>query len=162
MTKFDWPKHLKAALEATPFMALATRGPEGMWNHAVYFAYDPQLNFYFISQPGSRHMQNLKKYKEVALAIFNTGQSPTEHVVGLQVRGHARIVPDVEVHEAHQIYYARSPDVPGIPNYLNAYLGESAPWKIVKVTPDEIGYFDTRHFGDARQTVPDGTHLERA
>lgn len=157
--KFDWPKHLRKALDVTQFMALATRGPEGLWNHAVYFAYDSGLNIYFISQPGTRHMQNIKRHDEVALAIFSTGQSPHKDVVGLQIRGRAIILPDNQVHAAHEIYYARSPEVPGIPQYLDAYLGEAAPWKIGKVEPIETGYFDSRHFGDQRQTVPNGIKL---
>jgi uncharacterized protein YhbP (UPF0306 family) len=160
MKEFDWPKHVKAALESTKFAALATSGPDGLWNHAVYFAYDPQLHFYFISRPQTRHMHNIQRHSEVALAIFSTGQSPTSDVVGIQVRGQAQFVPDSEVHAAHQTYYSRSPEIPGIPIYLDAYLGDNALWRIVKVIPDEIGYFDTQNFGDERQTVPKGLTLE--
>jgi hypothetical protein len=66
------------------------------------------------------------------------------------------------VEAAHKIYYARSPEIPGISVSLENYLGTHAPWKFVKVTPHEIGYFDTKHFGGARQTVPQGTKLHSA
>jgi uncharacterized protein YhbP (UPF0306 family) len=89
MTDFDWPAKLKAALETTHFMALGTNGADGLWNNAVHFAYDSDLNIYFISQPDSRHMQNIGSQAEVALAIFSTGQPAVGDVVGMQIRGQA-------------------------------------------------------------------------
>ncbi len=158
MSNFDWPKYLKECLESTQFMALATNGQAGVWNHAVFFAYDNQLNFYFISQPHSRHMQNISRQSEVALAIFSTSQSPVGNVAGLQVQGTAIILPDDEVAAAHAIYYQRSPRIPGIPDQVESYLGNKADWKFVKVTPNEVGYFDTRFFDD-RQIVASGITL---
>lgn len=158
MNEFDWSKHLKLALDSTQFMALASRGERGLWNHAVFFAYDSDINVYFISKPGSRHMQNISSNEEVALAIFSTEQSPTEDVVGLQIRGQATILSDADIPTVHGIYYTRSPVVPGIPEEVEAYLGPKSTWKFVKVTPTEIGYFDTRNFDD-RQLVPRGVKL---
>jgi uncharacterized protein len=137
MSGFDWSSHLKLALDSTQFMALASRGEQGMWNHAVFFAYDSDVNVYFISQPESRHMQNISSNREVALAIFSTGQSPTGDVVGLQIRGQATILQDNDVPSAHKIYYQRSPAIPVIPEKLDAYMGASAAWKFVRVSPLE-------------------------
>jgi uncharacterized protein YhbP (UPF0306 family) len=156
---FDWSAGLKAALEATPFMALATDGPQGIWNNAVHFAYDQHVNIYFISQLHSRHMQNIAAHAEVALAIFDSSQDAVGHVVGLQIRGQAELLPDQAVAPAHHLYYARSPEIPGISPRLSDYLGPQAPWKFVKVTAEEICLFDTRHFGGHRQTAPQGVTL---
>jgi uncharacterized protein YhbP (UPF0306 family) len=138
---------------------VGTSGPDGLWNNAVHFAYDSDLNIYFISQPSSRHMQNIRSDNEVALAIFSTSQPAVGDVVGLQIRGHATWVPDDQVEAAHKIYYARSPAIPGIPDAVSAYQGADATWKFVKVAPIEIGYFDTKNFGGRRQTVPAGVKL---
>ena len=159
LRNFNWPVAIKSALEATPFMALATHGPHGMWNNAVHFAYDNDVNIYFISQPGSRHMQNIRESEEVALAIFSTGQPAVGDVVGLQIHGQATLVPGDQLESAHKIYYARSPEIPGIGVSLDNYQGPDAPWKFVKVTPDEIGLFDTKHFGAERQIAPKGVKL---
>jgi uncharacterized protein YhbP (UPF0306 family) len=153
----DWPKRLKDCLESTQFMALATSGPEKIWNHAVFFAYDTELNFYFISEPHSRHMNNIKANPEVAVAIFSTQQSPTDDVLGLQIRGQAQILSDDLIPAAHAIYYQRSPEISGIPADIKSYLGDAA-WKFVKITPDEIGLFDTEASPE-RQTAPKGVTL---
>ncbi len=159
MKSFNWPVHVKTALDATQFMALATAGAKGPWSNPVYFVYDNALNFYFISQPESRHMQNLKTNPEVAIAIFSTGQSPIGDVIGLQASGQATLLPDEQVAAAHRIYYDRSPEIPGIPSELAAYLGSAAHWKFVKITPTEVGYFDSANFGNERQVVPHGVVL---
>jgi uncharacterized protein YhbP (UPF0306 family) len=155
----DWTVALKAALDATSYMALATVGPAGPWNNAVYFSYDSYLNLYFISEPQSRHMQNITSSADVALAIFSTQQPSEGDVLGLQVRGRAEILAGRDVVAAHHIYYARSPAIPGISSALTDYLSTDAPWKFVKVMPTEIGLFDTEHFGGQRQTVPKGVTL---
>jgi uncharacterized protein YhbP (UPF0306 family) len=158
MNKLNWPKYLKECCESTQFMALATHGPQGLWNHAVFFAYDKQLNFYFLSEPGSRHMQNLAAHSEVALAIFSTDQFPGGDVLGMQVNGTAEILADDQIEAAFQIYDDRSPKLSDASPDLAVYRGSAAAWKFVKVIPNEIGYFDTRHFTD-RQIVPKGVTL---
>ncbi|HUD11863.1 MAG TPA: pyridoxamine 5'-phosphate oxidase family protein [Candidatus Saccharimonadia bacterium] len=159
MADFDWTTHLKDCLESTKFMAVSTRGTKGLWNHAVNFAYDSALNFYFMSQPGSRHMQNISANGEIALAIFSTNQNPENDAVGMQIRGEATVLADDQVPQAHVTYFRRTSAIAGIPSELSDFLGPAAPWKFVKVEPEEIGYFNSRQFGEHRQTVPVGITL---
>jgi uncharacterized protein YhbP (UPF0306 family) len=159
MAEFEWSKYLKECLESTSFMALATQGTGGLWNHAVYFAYDSKLNVYFMSQPGSRHMQNLTLDGGVAVAIFATDQDATKNAVGIQIRGEATILAGEQVAQAHAIYYQRAPVINGIPSQLSEFLAPAALWRLVKVEPQEIGYFNSQVFGEHRQTVPAGTTL---
>lgn len=159
MNASDWSAHLKACLESTQFMALATSGPDGLWNHAVYFAWDHDINLYFISKPKSRHMGYIAGNSNVAVAIFSTDQSPTGDVMGLQVRGLAEILPDAHVPSAHEVYFGRAPVIEGIPHELPEFLGPQATWKLVQVRPQEVGYFNSALFGAERQTVPRGTRV---
>jgi hypothetical protein len=104
-------------------------------------------------------MQNIAENEEIAVAIYSTQQNPQDQAIGLQIRGVATILADDQVPDAHIIYYRRAPVINGIPSEMNEFLGAAAPWKFVKVQPVEIGYFNTRAFGEHRQTVPPGVTL---
>ena len=137
-------------------MALASTGPGKIWNHAVFFAYDSDINLYFLSQPSSRHMINIVENPEVAVAIFDTNQ--TSPVKGLQIRGQARVLADSDVASAHSEYYTRSTKFTPISSDAESYMGPAASWKFVKITPEEVGLFD-RRFSEERQTAPKGIKL---
>lgn len=158
MNDIDWASLIEAVLKSTPFMALATRGPEGIWSNPVHFAYDSDLNLYFISQPGSRHMRNIKGDSDVAVSVYTTNQPALGHVVGLQLQGMATIASDDEVEEIHQTYYGR-PEFNTVSVPASNYQGANAPWRFVRIVPNEIGYFDSGRFSNERQVVPEGTKL---
>lgn len=152
---FDWKKHLTECMESTYFCSIATLGVEGVWVCPVYFAYDDKFNFYFISQPPSRHTRNIKEDSRVAAAIYSTAQDPGGDVKGVQLEGNARILPDQEVETAHTIYYKRKDAERGLPKRSpTEHMGETAEWKFIKVTPAHIYYFDTRFFDENRIEVP--------
>lgn len=68
---FDWKKHLLDCLQSTDYCSVATVDKEsGVWVNPVYFAWDDEFNFYFISLMKSRHMQNITKDSRVSLAIY--------------------------------------------------------------------------------------------
>jgi len=159
MPPVEWPKLLRECLSSTDFLALATTGLDGLWNNAVYFAWDERLSLYFMSMPASRHMQNIAANGEASVAIFSTAQSPQARAVGMQLRGTARILPDSAVPAAHRVYFDRAPIINGIPHKLEEFLGASAAWKLVQITPQEIGYFNSEIFGENREVVPSGVTL---
>jgi uncharacterized protein YhbP (UPF0306 family) len=159
VAEFDWPKYLRECLDSTQFMALATHGTGGLWNHAVYFAYDKGINLYFMSQPGTRHMQNIAQDGGVAVAVYASNQDPILNAIGLQIRGEATILAGEQVSVAHAEYYKRAPVINGIPSDLGAFTVPAPAWQFVKVEPQEIGYFNAEIFGEHRQTVPPGIIL---
>ena len=158
MEKIDWNKQVKEALERTHFMALSTVGKDGVWTCPVFFSYDNKLNLYFKSIPTSKHMQNIMQNPELSLAIFSTTRLPEGDVVGLQIKGVAKILKTrEEVDAAAKINYARSRPEIDYKTKVDEHLGENAVWNFVKITPIEAWYFDTRFFDeekDGRQKVP--------
>lgn len=148
---FDWKKHIYEALSATNYCCLATVDDRGVWSNPVYFAWDDHYHIYFISQMSSRHMQNLMKHNRVALSIYKTEQKGD--VVGIQLEGNALIVghdaDPAEIQRAHDTYYGRAGFGPDVQEYRN-----NPSWLYVKVSPEQVYYFDTRFFGEVRQEVP--------
>ena len=65
------------------------------WSASVYFLYDDSLNLYFVSNPKTKHCQNIAKNPKVSVVIVNTEQDPNGNKVGLQARGTAKKVTSV-------------------------------------------------------------------
>lgn len=85
----DWPAHLETCLSSTFYCALATAGPTGAWVNPVYFSYSNDYSLLFISLMSSRHMDNIARDPEAAVAIYSTDQPPGQHVVAIQMKGRA-------------------------------------------------------------------------
>lgn len=148
---FDWKKYLNEALSATNFFCIATVDQKGVWSNPVYFAWDSKYSFYFISQMESRHMQNIADNRRVSVSIYKTEQK--DDVVGVQLEGDATIlskdIDEKEIKHAYDTYYGRAGHGPDMQSYLN-----DPTWLYVKIIPEYLYYFDTRFFGEVRQTVP--------
>jgi len=73
-------------------MTLATVGPDGEPQAAaVFYAVDDELNLYFLSDPKTRHSQNLQRESRAAATIQADGQAWQE-IRGLQIEGTVRPV----------------------------------------------------------------------
>lgn len=147
---FDWKKYIEEALSATNFCSIATVDKKGVWSNPVFFAWDNNYNLYFISQMSSRHMQNIRSNSRIAVSIYKTEQEGD--VLGIQLEGEAKILSEKdreEVKLAYKTYYGRAGYGPDMKEYLN-----NPTWLYVKIIPENIYYFDTRFFGEERQTVP--------
>ena len=148
---FDWKKYLLKCIQSTDYCCIATVDEEGVWSNPVYFAWDERFNLYFISQMHSRHMQNLQKNPRIAVSIYKTEQKGD--VVGIQLEGTVKVISESdgkkEIQHAYNVYYGRAGHGPDVQQYIN-----NPTWLYVKITPKQIYYFDTRFFGEERQTVP--------
>jgi uncharacterized protein YhbP (UPF0306 family) len=131
-------------------MILATYG-EHPWIASVYFSFDNELNFYFISNPATIHGRHIEKNKEVAAAIVDSNQKPSDVKKGLQIYGRVE-----KVSEANKVRYAlrhwkdflniKRPDISLENMKKGLYKG-----RIYKLIPKEIKLFDQEKF-----KVPDG------
>jgi len=137
-------------------MALATYGGEGLWSNPVYFSWDDNFNLYFISELDCVHMRNIKSSPDVVCSIFPTNQE--DDVFGTYYKGRAKIVlkDDPDWTLADKTYYDRIyPDDPNweLRNAPSCYRQKDS-WHLVKITPMDISYFDTRYFDETRVSVP--------
>ena len=148
---FDWKKYLIECMSSTNFCCISTVDPKGVWSNPVYFAWDTDFNFFFISQMHSRHMQNIQNNSRISMAIYKTEQK--DDVVGIQLEGTAKIITDndnlEEIKHAYEIYYRRAGHGPDVQGYTN-----DPSWLYVRVTPEQMYYFDTRFFKEEKQVVP--------
>ena len=68
---------VKAIINANRYMTLATANEEGLpWASPVWFASTDYREFFWVSSPGARHSRNLAVRPELAIAIFDSRQTP--------------------------------------------------------------------------------------
>ncbi len=148
MTDINWEKLIEECLKSTDYCSVASVDSKGVWSNPVYFAWDKKFCLYFISQPHVRHMQNIKKNSRVAVSIYKTEQKGD--VLGIQLEGNAYILEnDGEKALANKIYYGRKGSLE-----QNEPFIDDPDWLFVKIVPENIYYFNSKIFGEARQKVP--------
>lgn len=156
--KIDWNACLKEALDRTEFMVVATVDNDGSWICPVQFSYDEQGGLYFKSIPESRHMKNISKDHRVSVAIFSTTRLSDGEVIGIQIKGEAKIlVSHEEATVAARYFYTRADKKYNYTTRVAEHLGENAVWNFVKITPTEIWYFNSQIYSEekqGRQLVP--------
>ena len=62
------------------------------WSAPVYYLFDEDFNLYFVSNPKTKHCQNISKNPKVSVVIADPNQDPKGNKVGFQARGVAKKV----------------------------------------------------------------------
>ena len=101
-------------------MSLATSVGNKPWVCEVHYAYDDELNLYFVSSFDRRHSEEIRKNQQVA------GNIVTQHFLNQKVRGvyfegTAKQLEDLEeIQHAYEIYTKRYPASPPLAQLAEA------------------------------------------
>jgi uncharacterized protein len=99
-------------LDASPLCAIATVGPGSRAHvNTAYFAWGPDLEIVWMSEPNARHSQNLRANKTVAIAVFDSAQTWGERDRGIQLFGSAGEAGGRALERVQAIYAGRFPRV---------------------------------------------------
>ena len=90
-------------------MTLATRGPEGLWAAAVFYASE-DFRLFFLSAASTRHARNLATHPGVA-ATIQEDCADWIAIKGVQLEGRARSLEGRERDAARQRYGVKFPIV---------------------------------------------------
>src|SRR3989344_1953605 len=66
------------------------------WAASVYYLFDDDFNLYFVSNPKTKHCQNIAKNPKVSVTIADSTQNPKGKKIGFQARGIAKAVSSVK------------------------------------------------------------------
>ena len=78
---------LSELLDQNKTCAMASMGEGGVHINTAFFAYAPDLTFYFVSQRANRHSVNVAKNPSVAVAIWTAPDEWGVPVKGVQLFG---------------------------------------------------------------------------
>ena len=129
-------KYILEYLENNRLMTLATSEKDVPWAATVFFAYDPNLNIYFISRPETRKTQHIISNPNVSVVV-NQYQPKKGTVKGLQIEGEAYILDKEKDKEKLELYKERY-------DWADEYLHNHELYKII---PKKIYYLDDELFG---------------
>lgn len=137
-------------------ITLATSGHGRSWAATVFYASDPGLNLYFVSDPKTRHGRDLARDPHV-VGTVNPDSATWRDVVGLQIEGEARVVTGTDRADALEAYLVKFDDVRRLfdapkddnERMIAARLRTTTFWRL---TPAWIRLIDsTRGFGWKRE-----------
>ena len=140
----DLRKLITDYLQEARLMQVATAKDNKPWVCTVLFAYDENLNLYWISKPDTRHSQEIMTNEKVAGTIVSPS-ALGENVRGLQFEGIAKQATDEDMQKAMDVYAGRV----GMKderkqNILSGKEGHVA----YMIKPTQFVLFDTLNFPD--------------
>lgn len=125
---------------------LATSYRNQPWAASVFFAYDQDLNLYFMGDIQTRKAKDILQNPKVAVAI-NEDWGGKGVIRGLQIEGKARIVAKKEAKEAYFLFARRHPWVKSFIHSEKDLHSTSQTNRLFKIMPQKIIYQDDELFG---------------
>lgn len=102
--------NIRNFLGARTTLSLATVSDNGPWAATMFFAEDPDLNLYFVSDPKTRHCIEAAANPEIA-ATVNEDCKAWQSIQGLQIRGRVSVVAEEDRAEVQDLFLNKFPDV---------------------------------------------------
>lgn len=130
----------KRIIKENLYFTLGTVGADNKpWVSPLFYCFDEELNFYWVSPKDSFHSKNIKENGRVSLVIFNS-QAPIWTGVGLYMTGTAEELEDkIEIEKCLNLEFTRlGESVPSYDKYLgdNTYRAYRAKISNIWITAD--------------------------
>jgi len=144
-------------VEAHHTVSLATQGPDGLWAASVFYA-SIDFQLYFLSEPKTRHAQNLVANESIA-ATINEDYSDWREIKGIQMEATCQEVRGVrETARALGAYVKKYPFVADFlsPGQLLKGMkigSRSLDVRLCRVTPTRLFFLDNARGFSNRQEV---------
>jgi uncharacterized protein YhbP (UPF0306 family) len=132
-------KTTRRLLDASTLCSIATVTPAGRAHVATaYFAWSPELELVWISEPRATHSRNIGANGSAALAVYDSGQAWGGSDRGVQLFGQARRVNGAEAKDAEKLYAER----------FAAYRPQDlAAYRFYLFRPQRVKLFDEGELG---------------
>ena len=135
-------KAAQRLLDASTLCAIATVAPDGRaYINTAYFAWSPELDLVWLSEPRSKHSKNVRADARVAVAVYDSNQSWSKPDRGIQLFGMAWEADRAAAVGAETVYADRFPD------YGQDDLGA---YRFYIFRPSRLKLFDERELGAGR------------
>jgi uncharacterized protein YhbP (UPF0306 family) len=127
-------------LNASTLCAVATVSGSGRAHvHTAYFAWTPEFDIVWLSEPSARHSRNLRANPSAAISVYDSNQTWGQSDRGIQLFGSGREPVGRAAREAEGVYVER------FPAFARTDLGA---YRFYRVRPRRMKLFDERLFGE--------------
>jgi uncharacterized protein len=151
-------------LDASTLCAVATVAPAGRAHvNTAYFAWSPELDLVWLSEPRARHSRNIRANPSASVAVYSSEQHWGKADRGIQLFGTARELDRADAGDAEALYAARFPDYQ--PDEMSAYRFYVLRPRGLKVFDEAelgAGVFVTARVGRDRRPVWERTEIYRS
>jgi uncharacterized protein YhbP (UPF0306 family) len=148
-------------LEASTLCAIATVSPRNRAHvNTAYFAWVPELDIVWLSDPAARHSRNLRTNPSTAVAVHDSNQVWGKPDRGIQLFGSAREAAGALARRAESEYEARFPAYAGSDVSANVfYRFRAARVKLFDEEALGSGVFVTARVGRGGRLDLDATEI---
>lgn len=140
--KFEtYGEKAKHIISTNNYMVLATSDKKlKPWANPVFYVYDKEYNFYFLSAIDSRHAENITENPQVGVAIFDSTQRVGQSD-GVQIEAKAEEVGKKNVEEVITLYGNRlfpMPKISPTERYEPEQYVAPSEFRFFKVAPIKV------------------------
>lgn len=134
-------------------MTLATVGPDGVWAAGIFYVNDG-FTLYWLSDPKTRHSQNIAYNPQVAVTVHEDYRD-WRVIQGIQMEGQAELVGRIDpLSRPMRLYVEKYPFLGDLRNPPSALTRSLATARVYQFTPTGVYFIDnTRGLGH-REEVP--------
>jgi uncharacterized protein YhbP (UPF0306 family) len=126
-------------LDVSTLCAISTVGVGGRAHaNTAYFAWSPELDLVWMSEPGATHSRNVRASGSVAIAVYNSTQTWGKPDRGIQLFGSARDLDGAGANEAEALYAKR---------FAGYDRGDFGAYRFYRFRPRRLKLFDERELG---------------
>ena len=153
-SKEDLKKLILDYLSQNKRMSLSTCKESVPWAATVMYAYDDELNIYFLSKVETRKVQNLLSNSRVA-ATINEVTGGIGKVKGIQLEGECQMVGRIEAARVYALFLKRFFWLKDYIPSARQVFSKAIQDRLFKITPKKIYYLDDELFGREGREVLD-------
>ena len=117
------------------------------WTSTLFYAIDDEFNFYFISEPTTRHSKAIQKNKLVSCSIADSNQVVTDKKIGAQIEGIAFEVKNKnKLKIVVSMWHKKNPgfeDIINLPNMIKKII----KGRFYQINPTLIKFFNEKLYG---------------
>lgn len=126
-------------LDASALCAIATLARSGRaYVNTAYFAFAPNFDLVWMSEPGATHSRNIRTSDTVAVAVYDSHQTWGQPDSGIQLFGSARELEGAPLDDAAALYATR---------FAGSRQESMTAYRFYLFRPRRLKVFDERDFG---------------
>ena len=141
--KSNLKKLIEDYLKKAKLMQVATVKGSQPWACSVYFAFDKDFNFYWISLPSRRHSKEIRNNSKVAGTIV-LPHTPGDKVRGIQFQGVAKELTNKDKVKKAMENYAKRFNMPK--SRVEKVIADTDGHRCYVITPNLIVLIDEKNF----------------
>jgi uncharacterized protein YhbP (UPF0306 family) len=126
-------------LDSSTLCAISTVTPRGRAHvNTAYFAFSPEFEVIWMSDPGAQHSRNLGANPSAAIAVYDSSQQWGRPDRGIQLFGAARELASRAAREGERVYARRFPQSEPV---------DSSAYSFYRFRPRRMKLFDESELG---------------